>query len=206
MKKLLTATIALCLILTGCSGSIKPEEAKNVRELRTMMEKTADLPLYSECENDEDLLFCFDLLDVNEYMKVTSDGSDYLLFNYEKSSMDAIENIDKIDNGNGELSLNIDVIVNNTTGYGSGQKWRVILRLDDDYDHIKADDHELYEYDGGVFDITGGSGLCDKDLNIIIPPIYGLVAADGQGNYRVENDEYQLATFDSTGKQLTDFA
>ena len=66
----------MILCLSGCSPKTKElteadiENAKTVFDVTSLMIDSENAMIYSECKDDKDLYFYFDLLNTDEYIKV----------------------------------------------------------------------------------------------------------------------------------------
>ena len=179
--------------------------AKSILEYAPYMTQTSQYLKYSECPDDSDLAFYFDLFHDTEYLIVTKDQTDYLLFLY--SYRDYGARIGKIKSiaksyDNGTLSLHMDKTVKKI--YRSGDVApdgpdisfaRCILKLDEPVNSISLDGMTLSPYAGGQVYVDHLWGAVDADLNIVLPIAYeGIHKLDTYGDdvptmYRIWNDE-----------------
>ena len=179
----------LILCLSGCrpSGQKKSadesalEKAKTVYDVSYLMTRTEDSPIYSECDNDKDLYFYFDLLSSEEYIKVNHKGNDYLLISYTYYSyidfVTEIENVEKSYEGSQlkvQINFKKESFDSGTNGgcFPTGSTIRLILSLDSDVDLIYMSGHPVKKFNGCQVKICNKVGVVDKDLNFILPPIY----------------------------------
>ena len=156
----------------------KLENATSVYELTDLMTTNYDKEKYSECDDDEDLLFYFDILGYKEYITVEHNGEKYLLFMYRFDSYTSIgqfiNGIEKKPVGD-TLNINIDVETKESKTQGCFPNmtfFRMIIKLEKDFPTIVVSGSEYTEYNGGKIYIGGKCGMADKDLNITVPLIY----------------------------------
>ena len=179
-------------------------DATSIEAYAPYMTLTANYLKYSECPDDSDLLFYFDLFHGGEYRIVTKDQTNNLLFLYSYQDygarIDKIKSIEKsIDNG--VLSLHIDKTVkkiHRSAGVapdGPDVSYaRCILKLDEPVGSIFLDGLTLSPYAGGQVYVDPFWGVVDADLNIILPVAYnGIHKLDTYGDdvptmYRIWND------------------
>ena len=154
------------------------ENATSVYELKDLMTTNYDKEKYSECEDDEDLLFYFDILGYEEYINVEHNGEDYVLFMYRFDSYDCvgqfINGIEKKPVGD-TLNINIDVETKASKSQGCFPNmtyFRMIIKLEKDFPKIVVGGREYTKYSGGKVHIGGKCGMADGDLNITVPLIY----------------------------------
>lgn len=179
----------LILCLSGCrpSGQKGPadlsvlENAKTVYDVTSFMTITENDPKYSECKNDKDLLFYFDLLGRDEYIKVSHKGKDYILLWYTYYSygdyIKKIKNIGKSFRGS-EVSIEAEVekadLASDGPGgcFPTGSRFKLILSLDQDVNLVYLTGKPLKIFSGGHVRIGEREAIVDKDLNFIVPPVY----------------------------------
>ena len=207
MKKYLFIIVTMCMILTSCgriennnSGNssqkgtgklIKTSDiteselanAETVFDLSDRMTRTSDFLKYSECSDDDELLFYFDILSLsgNDYITVEHSGIEYLLFLYCYSDygyvMKDINSINKSSDGD-TLTLTLDKDIHKTkhTGcYPDFSYCRCIVKLDRQYNNVVIDDKSYEKYNGGMIIVNEKYGIADENLNIIVPVIYNRI-------------------------------
>ena len=223
MKKRYALTILTIMMLAlsscgiqeqTCSGAATdpPElsaitDAKSIQEYAPYMTQTAQYLKYSECPDDSDLAFYFDLFHGAEYLIVTKDETEYLLFLHSYrdygARIDTIKKIEKSYN-NGTLSLHIDETIKKIKRKrdvapdakdGPDISYaRCILKLDEPVSSISLDGMTLSPYAGGQVYVDHLWGAVDADLNIVLPVAYkGIHKLDTYGDdvptmYRIWND------------------
>lgn len=84
MKMILIAAIVFCLFLTSCNSRFTHgaerewysfddhdfSDTKNISEIADLLDMSGRYCMYSDLKDNKDVLFYFDLLDDDEYVKV----------------------------------------------------------------------------------------------------------------------------------------
>lgn len=178
------AGILLCL--SGCTPAAKEltesdiENAKTVFDVVSLMTNSENAMIYSECKDDKDLYFYFDLLNTDEYIKVNHKGQDYLLlwytyYSYTDKVTDACS-VSKSFHGK-ELKVTVTV---DKEDLGEGiegcfptqSKVRLILKLENDVNMINVGNRLFSKFNGGRRRIFKKDCVVDENLNFILPPVY----------------------------------
>ena len=151
---------------------------QSVRELAPYLTLTKDYLKYSECPDDSDLEFYFDLLKDKDYFIVEKDGTSYLLFLYTYMDygivIDRVTSIDK-SYANGTLALTVNSSTRKTKNIGCEPDCsyvRCILRLDEPVDSVTMGMQAYTPYEGGFFRVGELWGASDADLNLVLPVEY----------------------------------
>lgn len=237
MKKHLFIIAAICMILTSCGKTENSTEnvfqkgtgkeiktsditetelakAEKVSDLSDGMTRTSDFLKYSECSDDDELLFYFDILSLsgNNYITVEHSGSEYLLFMYCYSDygviMENVNSINKHSDGN-TLNLMIDKDTHTLKRHEmycepDFSYCRCIVKLDKQYDNVVIDDKSYEKYDGGVINVDKKYGIIDENLNIIVPVIYNQIRNYDIYTYKgvkyeTEHQYYRITGVDGNG-------
>ena len=212
MKKIIGALLIACLLLASCDGkefstrsgytieeSAETHGDDTIFRYADKMNQSATYRKYSELKNDEDLLFYFDLLGADEYIKVDHNKKSYVLFYFTYDSytsvLDEVTDIKK-STSNGKLKVSVSYETSDHESFGfypNHGVCRCILKLDDDIDELIVNDRPFTEYSGGQFKLGNKFGVVDADMNIILPPVYtGILVLEGRDiplYYRVWNED-----------------
>lgn len=235
MKKYLSVILTICMILTSCGriennvsentsqketgNLIKTSDitetelakAKTVFELSGRMTRTSDFPKYSECSDDDELLFYFDILSGNDYIIAEHSGSEYLIFMYCYSDygyvMKDINSINKSPDGD-TLTLTFDKDIHKTKNIGCFPDLsycRCIVKLNKQYENVVIDGKSYEKYNGGMIIVNEKYGIADENFNIVVPLIYDQIRDYNIYNYRAEvqsgteNKYYHISGVDGNG-------
>jgi len=190
----------LILCLSGCRPAVQKkssdesvlENAKTVFDVSHLMKNNEDQMIYSECKDDKDLHFYFDILGSNEFIKVNHKGKDYLLLWYKYYSyIDHITETNFVTKTYRGEQLRINVDVNKeefdsdgpTGCFPTGSRIRLILSLDREINLVIMDGRPVGKFNGGQIKVGDKTGVVDKDLNFIVPPVYeGIYDLEPLGN------------------------
>ena len=174
------------------ASNISIEDATTVYQVKSLMTNRMNDKLYSECKDHDDILFYFDLLPNDQYAIVEHDGENYLLCWYTYSDYSYVGTDVKdvtATETNGKFDITVSVKKKSSSSMGcfpNMTNYRLIIRLDKDYDGYIVNNHELTEYNGGRININEKWGFVDKELNIILPIKYDNIF-DYTVHHEVEN-------------------
>ncbi len=161
------------------------ENAETVHDLAFMLGSAPDPLFYSDCKDYEDLLYYFDVIGFNQYIKVTQNGKNYILIKYDYANygrvVERLNTIDRYPSGS-SIDINLDMNLADKDNEGCFP-WlshiRLIIEDEGNYQTIVVESKTMEEYDGGLVHIGEKVGLLDGDLNFLIKPVYeGIYDAD----------------------------
>lgn len=169
--------------------------AKSVFDLKDYMGFNEAKFVYSDLKDYDDLLFYFDVLKPNEYIKVNHDGKDYVLIDYSYYDYDGI--IEKlngvsVNSAGNTLTVTPDIDVKEVKNEGcfpwTSDCYFIIEVNKTSHNRVFVGKQPIEEYSGGHVKICGKEGLLDKDLNFLISPIY-------EGIYEETSDNPQIPDY-----------
>lgn len=208
MKKLLIAAIVFCLFLTSCysrfTHGVSREwhsfddhdfsDTKNITEIADLLDSSGRYCKYSDLKDNKDILFYFDLLDDDEYVKVHVGSSDYVLFYYTVTGygkkIEDVSNVKSSITGS-HLSVTADITIYDGPSSGclpQTDYCRCIVKVDGDFDSFCIDDKVYRPFDGGVFFLGSKRGIVGTDLSIKVPLVYQQITLEEC----VENPNFYL--------------